>query len=1501
MFAKFHPGKVRAIRFLYGTCFVLLSTITMDLMAQRESPYTLRQSEEAPLWVIELYKPDADPGIVLKLYDEYYKTHPFVKNQHTQYLKRWISGLNKRVVPNPEIDSIYLQRYFEAKHQRNAANWTTVGPIDWDHTAASRSYAPGSAHVYTVEQSIFTPNTLYAGTANAGVWKSTDHGQNWTPKTYDFLTGSVTSIEIDPTNASIVYAELLSNIYKTTNGGTTWLPTGNAAFMGLTFSVTDIRCKPDQPLTVFAATDEGLYKTTDGGANWILALAGNMQEIEFHPTHPDTVYVVRLNGDKTEFYRSFNTGASFTQLTNGWPSPNIANGEHQRRTEIAVTPDAPDNVYALATGSANGGSGLYGVYVSSNIGTNWTFQCCGPGPGGPPSASNMNLMGWNDQGLDDGGQYYYDLAFDVSPYDKDSIWVCAVNLWVSGNQGVSFVCPSAWSHSYKPNYVHADIHDLHYMAGTGELWLSGDGGIFLSDDSGLNFNRRNVGIAGSDFWGFGMGHWYGDVMIGGAYHNGTLMKEEDTYINGWICTDGGDGVGGFVNPGFDRQAYSNYNIKHLQSNRTIAPVTRDFLFQPNSTYITGRSSDLLFDPHYYGTWYSGSGTKLYRTQDNGFTYEEIYNFGVDVAAMDLCMSDPDVIYACTFPDWWADKKIYRSMNGGSTWTEVTPPASMLNNTDKWIPYDIAVDPLNPMKVWIVRTSMYNGYPNYNGYTVYTSDNGGSTWTNISGTMLNGQYPTCLMHQFGTNGGIYIGTRTSVYYRNATMSDWELYNTGLPARTNAVKLLPWYRNGKLRSATDRSVWESPFYEASQPMAIPAVQKQYLFCERDTAFFTDLSVLKETGATWAWIFPGGTPSTSTSRTPKVVYKSPGIYNVTLIIHDVNGNDTATMEGMIIADNRCAIDTTPGGAMDIVSHPGHLKVDDLNLTTQTLTITAWIKPQGIQNEYSGIWMNDETAAGFNFREANNTLGYHWPGGAWWWDSNLTVPADQWSYVAMVVQPNSVTLYVNGVAATHNTAIQSVLLNDIRIGSYQNWGGRTYLGEIDEVCVWNRALTEDEIRLQRHLVKDPGADPTIVSYYQFDDLVSGEVIDKANGIDGALAGSAHIVPCDAPVGSGNSQMLLIQSGGNKTFTNGGDLSIGFKANHPNGKVVVSHLRIQPDTMPEDLSSQGAYWIVNNYGTNQSFSGLDSMRFDACGSLSHTMADDFQFKLYARSANQSGPAWAQLLNDSIVPYPGLNTTIKGFDLSSVNALGQFLIMRDTVTPGIADVIISTPDQPNPVVEGGESISLLMHSDHQALQLPQVSISMLASFGTPVQGQMVFLTDSASVAYYNGIRWMVLNLEPRLQYTPESAPAINGTVSIPAVAANPSTLLKLDGGMINLPVFTSAALLDVGLLAPGMLVYENTSRTIKCYNGNEWHSLSARATSLPTSNATPPVVPGIAINQNYKHPSSVLDINPSGGKAFQLPKADPDQIYNPVIGLICFNPVNNKLMLFDGLRWNVVL
>lgn len=1495
-------SMIRNICFQVLLINFLLYCFCSSALAQQESPYSLRKDETAPEWVAKMYEPNADPGEVMRLYEAWYDTHPFVKNEHTQYYKRWLSGITKRIAVNPEIDRAYLQA-IENNSQHRAANWSPLGPIDWDHSAAGRSYAPGSAHVYTVEQSPSNPDILYAGTANAGIWKSTNHGAGWTPTTNNFLTGSIYALEIHPTNPSIVYAHLVNSIYKTTNGGSTWTITGSSTFQSLNISVRDIRCHPDEPNRVFAATNIGLLRSTDSGGNWATILGGDIQEIEFHPLNPDTIYVVKKEGMTTKFHRSFNGGTNFALLSTGWPSPNTGAGEHQERTEIAVTPDAPDNVYALATGSANGGSGLYGVYKSTNLGSSWTFTCCGPGPGGPPSASNPNLMGWNDQGLDDGGQYYYDLAFAVSPFNKDSMWVCGVNLWVSGNEGASFVCPAAWSHPQKPQYVHADIHDLHYMPNTGELWLAGDGGIFYSTDRGANFHRRNVGILGTDFWGFGQGHWYGDVMIGGAYHNGTQLKHENVYLNGWLCTDGGDGVGGFVNPGYDRQVYSWFNIKDLPANRTIDPPTRDYYYQPNSTYITGESSDLLFHPHYYGTWYTGSGNKLYKTTDNGFTFELIHDFGVKLASMDISLTEPDVIYACTFPGWWDTKRIYRSDNGGESWIEVTPPANILNSpNDSWVPYDIVVSPTDPMEVFIARTSMYGDYPSMNGYLIYKSTNGGATWINITGNGLNGEWPTNMVYQRGTNDGLYIGTRRAVYYKNATMPSWTLYNSGLPARTHSARLATWYRKAKLRNATDRSVWESDFAEASQPIAIPAVQKEYFFCQRDTAYFTDLSVLKETNATWTWSFPGGTPSTSNLRNSKVVYKNPGVYDVTLTISDVNGNSTTTIPRMVTIDNRCQIDTTAGGKLLLTGHPDYVKVKNLNLTGNSFTITAWVKPDGIQSEYSGIVMNDDNAAGLNFRENNNTLGYHWPGGAWWYNSGLTLAPGEWSYVAMVVTPASVTLSVNGVSATHSTGTQSVTFNSIRIGSYQGWEGRNFKGEIDEVCIWNRALSQDEIRLQRHLIKNPAADNSLKAYYQFDaEVSSGFVTDKANGKDGVLNGKAGIISSDAPVGSGTSQMLTITSAGTAGFNSGGDMDITFGTTHPNGKVVVTHLRTMPDVVPNSLVQQGGYYIINNYGTNQSFSAISSMTFKKCGSVSNDMASTINFDLFRRSSNATGPLWKEIPANSVVASPGILANINMSGLTSLTSFSQFIVVRNEVPVGTPDVAITLPSQPNTEVTGGNSTSLLINSTNQGIRLPVLNVSTLHSLGTPVAGQMAFLTDSLALICFNGSQWIRITDRPLLQTNQPIDPGTAGTVSMPGGASSDAYLLQLGNGFLRLPSYSSSTILEIDDPAGGMLVYDNSSGRPRIFNGSEWQSCQGVTTSLPVSFNPPAVVAGMAVNQSTKHAASVLELNASEGKTLKLPVADHTIIYNPVAGVVCYDPALRSLLLFDGMRWNQIL
>jgi hypothetical protein len=134
----------------------------------------------------------------------------------------------------------------------------------------------------------------------------------------------------------------------------------------------------------------------------------------------------------------------------------------------------------------------------------------------------------------------------------------------------------------------------------------------------------------------------------------------------------------------------------------------------------------------------------------------------------------------------------------------------------------------------------------------------------------------------------------------------------------------------------------------------------------------------------------------------------------------------------------------------------------------------------------------------------------------------------------------------------------------------------------------------------------------------------------------------------------------------------------------------------------------------------------------------------------------------------------------------------------------------------------------------------------------------------------------------------------------PSSILVLGDGLINLPSFTGTEMLDIQYLSTGMLIYDLTDHVIRYYNGNSWQPLNASVLALPVSGLAAMHKDGVAINQSFKHPSSVLDINASGGKAFQLPKVNPVDMYAPVAGLICFNPSNQKLMVYDGLHWNIL-
>jgi PKD repeat protein len=1188
------------------------------------------QQTPLPYWA-ELMYSGADIGDVVTAYEAYYHIHPFEKNTHTQAYKRlqWrhTRDNNGALFGQPLDETKFSQRSFlnrsaQLASQRDSSNWTCIGPFDFDREAASRSYACGAAHVYTVEQSVSNTDVLYAGSANAGVWRTDNKGVSWYSLTDQMMIGTVIALEIDYTDANTCYFGGGGQIYKTTDGGTTWNMTGNSTFQAIHVWVNDLVMSPIDNQKLWAATDKALFYTSDGGTTWTTLNTGLWQEIEFKPGDPSVMYAIKQLGIKTEFHKSTDGGLSFTQRLGGYPVPTVA--EEQKRTEIAVTPAAPSAVYAFCTGVANGGAGTYGFYVSHDAGETWTFNCCGSGPGGPPDpGTNKNLCAWEDDGSDDGGQYYYDLALEVSPFDSNEVHIGAVNHWISYDGGINWVCPSKWSHSSKPEYVHADIHDIHFYGS--EWWFACDGGIFYSDNGGDTIARMMYGIAGTDFWGFGIGEWDGnDVMVGGTYHNGTLLKDFNTYNGGWLSTMGGDNILGAVNYGYPRIIFSDYGRHRLSGDRTVDLSNIGTTLLPKGSYWIGESGDMTFHPRVYNTVYIGRDSSIWVSGDNGVNYELLHSWGTGrITSIEIAPSEPNVLYACFYEDWWGDKRLYKSIDAGVTWSDITPNSSVYS-TQLWAPLDIAVGD-DPDHIWLVRTPQSSTYNNLNGYKVFKSTDGGATWTNLTTTTLDGEYITSIEYQRGTDGGVYIGTRRGVYYRNNAMSDWQLFNSGLPVSTTSVHLQIDYKEEKIVTATQRSVWTSPLFEPSTTQAQISVNSGTIYCPRDTVYFRDHSNASDANVTWSWSFPGGTPPSSIQRHPKVVYGQPGNYTVSLTVSDDNGTSTQTLNDFISVTDGCSPDSVPGKALSLDGTSGIASIPALNLNSNTVTMMAWIKPEAIQKDWSGLIFSRSggTIAGLSIR-TDMEVRMHWNATQWPWSSGLYATPGEWNHVALVITPDSGIIYVNGIASVNQVAFAPEEFDGTTMLGLDACCDRYFNGQMDEVGIYNRSLTQDEIREQMHLTKKPAEDPGLVAYYQFNEL-DGVITDRVGVRHATFGNGASRQRSTGPFGGGESERVTVTSGGQVTL-NDVNLSMTFAqaGTYPDGELVISRLNNYPDEWPDSTYWNSPwYWIVDNYGSKQNFSQLDEVVFKGFYDLSpDDAADCALFTLYERPWYASGGTW---------------------------------------------------------------------------------------------------------------------------------------------------------------------------------------------------------------------------------------------------------------------------------------
>lgn len=79
--------------------------------------------------------------------------------------------------------------------------------------------------------------------------------------------------------------------------------------------------------------------------------------------------------------------------------------------------------------------------------------------------------------------------------------------------------------------------------------------------------------------------------------------------------------------------------------------------------------------------------------------------------------------------------------------------------------------------------------------------------------------------------------------------------------------------------------------------------------DTVSFTDLST--NTPTSWSWAFTGGTPTTSTTQNPSVVYNTAGTYGVDLTASNIAGSDLESKPNYITVNFPYLLDIYPNAA--------------------------------------------------------------------------------------------------------------------------------------------------------------------------------------------------------------------------------------------------------------------------------------------------------------------------------------------------------------------------------------------------------------------------------------------------------------------------------------------------------------------------------------------------------------------------------------------------------------
>ena len=144
----------------------------------------------------------------------------------------------------------------------------------------------------------------------------------------------------------------------------------------------------------------------------------------------------------------------------------------------------------------------------------------------------------------------------------------------------------------------------------------------------------------------------------------------------------------------------------------------------------------------------------------------------------------------------------------------------------------------------------------------------------------------------------------------------------------------------------------------------------------------------------------------------------------------------------------------------------------TFDEITITAWVN--GIQTgDWAGLVVSRDGAQpiGLDYHAFDGTLSYIWndnSGETWGFISDMVVPEDEWTFVALTVTEDAATLYSGVKGDELDSAVNEIdhfsqdNLTEWRWAEDDCCGeGRNFAGLMDDVSIWNEALSEEQLAM--------------------------------------------------------------------------------------------------------------------------------------------------------------------------------------------------------------------------------------------------------------------------------------------------------------------------------------------------------------------------------------------------------------------------------------------------------